>query len=42
MDDGRHGREKRSAQAVWPFLMGLLGRVVGAALSAWWSDRHSL
>ncbi|WP_267883269.1 hypothetical protein [Streptomyces sp. NRRL S-37] len=42
MDDGRRERVKRSAQAVWPFLMGLLGRLAGAALSSWWNDRHSL
>ncbi|WP_267884673.1 hypothetical protein [Streptomyces sp. NRRL F-5650] len=42
MVDGRKGNEKRSAQAARSFFMGLLGRLVGAALSSWWSDRHGL
>ena len=42
MDEGRDTKEKRSAQAVRAFLLRLLGSVVGAALSTWWNDRHSL
>ncbi|MER6733984.1 hypothetical protein [Streptomyces puniciscabiei] len=42
MSVGKRRREKGSAKAVQAFLLGLLGRVIGAAISSWWNNQHNL
>lgn len=42
MVEGKRRNEKSSAQAAWAFLLGLLGRLAGGAISSWWNNRHGL
>ncbi|EKX60214.1 hypothetical protein PV416_15230 [Streptomyces ipomoeae] len=42
MVEGKQREGKGSAQAVWAFLLGLVGRLTGAAITSWWNNRHGL